>query len=104
LTDVFAEGSTVTRTAQAIEQFIEVLGADAVLTTEADLREFRDPYSHASWDQHNAAAVVLPTTVEQVQQIVRIAFHCGRFPRAATMATAVPRRAYQVRCWSTSVE
>lgn len=57
----------------AVEAFAEALGPDAVLTSEHDLREHRDPYSFAGWDEFTASAVVLPSTVEQVQAVVRIA-------------------------------
>ncbi|TIC80232.1 FAD-binding oxidoreductase [Nocardioides sp. GY 10127] len=54
----------------------ELLGADAVVSDPVLMREFRDPYSHASWTQHEPGLVVCPTTVEQVQELVRLA---GRF-------------------------
>jgi len=57
----------------AIAAFADALGPDAVLTSERDLREHRDPYSYAGWDEFTASAVVLPATVEQVQAVVRIA-------------------------------
>ena len=36
-------------------------------------REFRDPFWHLDWDDYEAAAVVQPATVEEIQAIVRIA-------------------------------
>ena len=57
----------------AIEDFRSAVGPDAVLTSEEDLREFRDPFAFASWDDYTASAIVLPDTVEQIQEIVRIA-------------------------------
>ena len=62
-----------TTVSPAIEELAGALGADAVLTSDEDLREFRDPFAHASWDDYTAAAVVMPETVEQVQEVVRIA-------------------------------
>jgi len=59
--------------AAPVEAFVEALGPEAVLTSEADLREFRDPYSFAGWDHPVPAACVLPASVEQVQAVVRIA-------------------------------
>ncbi|MBO0681900.1 MAG: FAD-binding oxidoreductase [Candidatus Dormibacteraeota bacterium] len=56
-----------------MEEFSAALGPDAVLTSEQDLREFRDPYAFASWDEFTASAVLMPSSVEQVQAIVRIA-------------------------------
>ncbi len=61
--------------ANAIREFKSVVGADWVFTTEQDLELYRDPYSHV-WgtpEERLASAALSPTTVEQVQQIVRIA-------------------------------
>ena len=69
----------------------------AVLTEEDELREFRDPFAFATWDDYTASAVVMPETVEEIQAIVRIANE-HKVPlwthrrRAATTATADPRR------------
>ena len=57
----------------ALEAFRSALGADAVLTEDEQLREFRDPFVPPTWDDYTASAVVMPTTVEQIQEIVRIA-------------------------------
>jgi 4-cresol dehydrogenase (hydroxylating) flavoprotein subunit len=57
----------------ALEEFATALGSDSVLTSEADLREFRDPFAFATWDDYTGSAVLTPTTVEQIQEIVRIA-------------------------------
>ncbi|MEA2379574.1 MAG: 4-cresol dehydrogenase (hydroxylating) flavoprotein subunit [Thermoleophilaceae bacterium] len=59
--------------AAALDEFRSVVGADAVLTSDEDLREFRDPFAFATWDDYTATAVVTPDTVEQIQEIVRIA-------------------------------
>jgi 4-cresol dehydrogenase (hydroxylating) flavoprotein subunit len=59
--------------AEALDGFVEALGADAVLVGEDALAEFRDPYSFAGWEEPAASAVVMPATVEEVQAIVRIA-------------------------------
>jgi 4-cresol dehydrogenase (hydroxylating) flavoprotein subunit len=59
--------------AEAIEAFADVVGRDAVLTSEEQLHEFRDPFAYEDWDDYTASAVVMPTEVEQVQEIVRIA-------------------------------
>ena len=58
---------------RAIDAFTAALGADAVLTDEASLREFRDPFEPPTWDDYTASAVVMPTSVEEVQAVVRIA-------------------------------
>ena len=41
--------------------------------SEADLREFRDPFAYETWDDYTASAVVMPDTVEEIQEIVRVA-------------------------------
>ena len=61
----------------AVERFTAALSTDKVLTSRQDLDEFRDPFAHASWDEFTAAAVVMPTTVGEVQEIVRIANATG---------------------------
>ena len=58
---------------QALESFRTALGSDAVITDEAGLREFRDPFAFSTWDDYTASAVVMPQTVEEIQEIVRIA-------------------------------
>jgi 4-cresol dehydrogenase (hydroxylating) len=59
--------------ALALEAFRAALGPDAVLTAEDELREFRDPFAFATWDDYGASAVLMPQTVEEIQAIVRIA-------------------------------
>ena len=44
-----------------------------MLTDEDELREFRDPFAYAGWNDYTASAVVMPETVEEIQEIVRIA-------------------------------
>jgi 4-cresol dehydrogenase (hydroxylating) len=58
---------------QALEELIAVLGPERVLTEPDQLREFRDPFQHESWDDYTASVVLGPTTVEEIQAIVRIA-------------------------------
>ena len=62
---------------QALEAFEAALGRDGVITGEGDLLEFRDPYWHKSSDEFDVSAAVLPTTVEHVQEVVRIANEYG---------------------------
>src|SRR3954454_12724148 len=57
----------------ALEELEAAVGSGALLTSDEDLREFRDPFAHATWDDYTAAAVVMPDTVEAVQEVVRIA-------------------------------
>jgi 4-cresol dehydrogenase (hydroxylating) len=59
--------------AKALEAFASVVGAEHVLTSDEDKAEFRDPFWHASWDDYEAAAVVQPASVEEIQAIVRLA-------------------------------
>ena len=62
-----------TTVSPALGDLANAVGPDALLTSEEDLREFRDPFAFASWDDYTASAVVMPETVEQIQDIVRIA-------------------------------
>ena len=57
----------------ALDGFVAALGSAAVLTSEAELAEFRDPFAHASWNEYTASAVVMPTTVEEIQEVLRVA-------------------------------
>jgi 4-cresol dehydrogenase (hydroxylating) len=57
----------------ALDEFADALGAERVLSAEAQLRAFRDPFQFESWDEYTASAVLQPTTVEEIQSIVRIA-------------------------------
>ena len=61
----------------ALDDFVAAVGSDHVLTSDDDLREWRDPFAHESWDDYTASAVVLPETVEEVQEVVRIANRHG---------------------------
>lgn len=59
----------------ALSQFSEAVGPEWVFTAEDDLALYRDAYSPV-WgedDERLASAAVAPATVEQVQQVVRIA-------------------------------
>jgi 4-cresol dehydrogenase (hydroxylating) len=57
----------------AIDAFTQALGAESVLTSADELREYRDPYDYKGSDRYTASAVLTPTSVEEVQAIVRIA-------------------------------
>jgi 4-cresol dehydrogenase (hydroxylating) len=70
---VLPVGVSADRLTQAVEAFAAALDPGAVLTDERELREFRDPYAYKGSDEFDASAVVVPTTVEQVQAVVRIA-------------------------------
>lgn len=58
---------------RALDAFRAVVGAEHVLTDRERMREFRDPFWHAAWDEYEASAVVQPETVEEIQAIVRLA-------------------------------
>ncbi|WP_254649357.1 FAD-binding oxidoreductase [Streptomyces sp. GbtcB7] len=57
----------------ALDALTAALGPEHVLHRPEDLLPYRDPYSHASWQEHTPSAVVSPGTVEEVQAVVRIA-------------------------------
>lgn len=59
-------------TQAAISALRAALG-DAAVLTGTDMDEFVDPYEPISWGGQRNAAVVQPTTTEEVQQVVRIA-------------------------------
>ncbi len=66
-------GVTEAALSRALDGFTAALGADRVLTSDTDLREFRDPFQHATWETNTASAVVMPTTVEEIQEVLRVA-------------------------------
>jgi 4-cresol dehydrogenase (hydroxylating) len=73
MTSVLTPNLTEQELSLALDAFRGVLGADAVIAGEEELREFRDPFSLATWDDYTASAVLMPQTVEEIQEIVRIA-------------------------------
>ena len=70
---VLPAGVTESSLDGAVQGFVDALGSDAVLTSAEDLVEFRDPYDFKGSDEYTPSAVVVPTTVEEVQAVVRIA-------------------------------
>ena len=61
---------------QALQEFARVVGDQWVLFKDEDVAPYRDAYSPFIMEpekQLHASAAVVPTTTEQVQQIVRIA-------------------------------
>ncbi|CAM3714803.1 FAD-binding oxidoreductase (plasmid) [Agrobacterium radiobacter] len=75
---------TETEFSAALEKFRSILGADRVYSTEQDVELYRDAYSPL-WGENDelvASAAVAPTTVEEVQAIVRVAneFRIPLFP------------------------
>ena len=73
MTSVVSAEVSVRDLSRALDGFVAAVGADHVLTDEADLREFRDPFAYETWDDYTASAVVMPETVEEIQEIVRVA-------------------------------
>jgi 4-cresol dehydrogenase (hydroxylating) flavoprotein subunit len=62
---------------EAVARFAQVLGADAVLTDPADLVDHRDPFWIPGDETYAPSAVVMPSSVEEVQAVVRIANELG---------------------------
>lgn len=74
--DVLPPGLTAADFTAALRAFAGALGDGAVLRSAEEAGEFRDPYAFASWDEHWPSAVLMPGSVEEVQEVVRIA---GRY-------------------------
>src|SRR6185312_5748081 len=72
---ILPPGVTSTDFASALREFATAVGADWVLSSDEDLRPYRDHYSPVplAEDELLLSAAVSPTTVEQVQAIVRAA-------------------------------
>ncbi|MGV9734888.1 FAD-binding oxidoreductase [Rhodococcus aetherivorans] len=63
--------------AEAVARFTDLLGADGVLLDEESVREFHDPYEGADATEYQPSFVVQPSTLEEVQAVVRIANDLG---------------------------
>jgi 4-cresol dehydrogenase (hydroxylating) len=72
-TRVLPPGLSESEFDQVLDELGAAVGAEHVLLEPEATREFRDPFWYATWDDFEASAVVQPTTVEEVQAIVRIA-------------------------------
>ncbi len=72
---IIPPGVSTSDFAAALRQFEGVVGAEWVLSSDEDLKPYRDHYSPVplAEDELLASAAVAPTTVEHVQSIVRIA-------------------------------
>jgi 4-cresol dehydrogenase (hydroxylating) flavoprotein subunit len=57
----------------ALAALAQALGEDNVITSEAELREYRDPYDYRGSDQYTGSGVVTPRSVQDVQTVVRVA-------------------------------
>ena len=56
-----------------IAQLKATLGAEAVLTEAGEVAQFRDPFAYPGWRKFEPSAVVMPSSVEQVQAVLRVA-------------------------------
>lgn len=74
VTSTFSPDSAL---AEAAARFTAVLGSEAVLVDDADVLEFHDPYEGGDATEHQPSFVVQPSTVEEVQAVVRIATELG---------------------------
>jgi 4-cresol dehydrogenase (hydroxylating) flavoprotein subunit len=61
----------------ALREFESLLGSERVISSEEELHEWRDPFQPSNWDEYTASAVVMPETVQEIQEIVRIASRHG---------------------------
>jgi 4-cresol dehydrogenase (hydroxylating) len=73
---IIPEGTTEANFRTALQEFAGAVGAEWVFTSEADISTYRDAYSPFIGQPQKMnvpGAAVAPVTVEQVQQVVRIA-------------------------------
>jgi 4-cresol dehydrogenase (hydroxylating) len=61
----------------ALDQFEKLLGSDRVIRDGEPLREFHDPFQFEGWETNAPSAAISPTTVEEIQEVVRIAGRHG---------------------------
>src|SRR5918994_4560165 len=73
MTTALAPQLSETVLSSALDDFRAALGSKGVLTSDEGVAEFRDPFQFTTWDDYTGSAVVTPQTVEQVQEVVRIA-------------------------------
>ena len=73
MTTAVPAGTTPAGLDRALSAFTAELGAGAVVTDPAGLREYRDPYTYRESGEFDAAAALTPASTGQVQAIVRIA-------------------------------
>jgi 4-cresol dehydrogenase (hydroxylating) len=71
-TGTISTGLSDAQLQKALDALRAEVGADHVLTGD-DALEFRDPYYYRAWTEHDASAVVQPSSVEEVQAVLRIA-------------------------------
>ena len=61
----------------AVRRLVAIVGADAVLLSDAERDTYRDPYWFQGDRTYDSCAVVFPSSTEQVQEIVRVANEYG---------------------------
>ena len=57
----------------ALKELANILGQDGLIVDEAKVAEFRDPFAPPTGRWYEPGAVLMPTSVEQVQQVLRVA-------------------------------
>ncbi len=93
---------------KALAEFAQVLGADWVFTSDADLDLYRDAFSPFlnEPEERIASGALAPVSTEQVQQVVRIAnryriplypISTGREPRLRRLGARATPAAW---CWT----
>lgn len=73
LTKAVPPGVTEEGLEKALDAFVAALGAEKVASDDETLKAYRDPYQISTWTTNLAAAVIKPTSTEEVQEIVRLA-------------------------------
>ncbi|MDQ1075152.1 MULTISPECIES: FAD-binding oxidoreductase [Microbacterium] len=64
--------ATYTLDPEVRDRLVAVVGADAALQTPEERATFRDPYWNADDDTYDSSLVLMPTSVDEIQDIVRI--------------------------------
>jgi len=59
--------------AKALDAFAEIVGKDWVFRSDEDLKTYLDPFAPGNAQDHAASAAVAPTTVEEIQEILKVA-------------------------------
>jgi len=75
-----------------VKRFEAALGAEAVVTAPSALAEFYDPYNLPTRTDFKPSAALFPTSVEQIQEILRIA-NADRNPLSAVSQGGHPHLA-----------
>jgi 4-cresol dehydrogenase (hydroxylating) len=68
-------GVAESRFGDVLKRFEAAVGADAVVSDPAALAEFDDPYNLPDRTDFKPSAALFPTTVEQIQEVLRVANH-----------------------------